>query len=176
VALAPPSTEELIAPKWSPDWNEETLVLAYAAAEGVRDVQAGWADALDAKIMALFGVGSAILVVVPTLKTPDTLWARVLWVVAALMWLASCWNCYVGFKPAPFRLGPDPSVLVGEDWLGRSPPHFRLWRMSSMGKSYLHNSAVLSAKGTALRAALWFTAAEVLALTAGLFVAGIGTR
>jgi hypothetical protein len=40
-----------------------------------------------------------------------------------------------------------------------------------MGKSYLHNSAILATKGKALTAALGFTAAEVIALTAGLFVA-----
>jgi hypothetical protein len=163
-------TDGIEAPLWGSGWNEESLALAYLASTGVRDVQAAWADALDAIIMGAFGVSSVILAVVPTLRTPETTAARLLWVGAVVFWLVSCWFCYKGFKPAPFRIGPDPNVLMGEDWLARSPRDFQLWRMVYMGKSYLDNAAIISAKGKALTVAVAFAALEVLALTASLFV------
>jgi membrane protein required for beta-lactamase induction len=86
-----------------------------------RSAQA-WADSLDSKLVAVFGVGSALVALVPSLQQSPTLAAASCWVLALVFWLIALGFGYYGYRPAALWVGPSPRELLGEEWL-RLPAH-----------------------------------------------------
>ncbi len=149
-------------PVWSPDWDVDTLALAYQAAQGTHELVDKWASALDAKVVAVFGVSSAILTIGPGLgQGLKAGLASFLWALAAVCWAVGTLFCYRAYGLRSLRVGVDPVAFLDPAWLSLTPTEFRLYRLQKLGQSFAENRVVLDAKAGALGWAIHLTAAEV---------------
>ncbi|SRR5437763_8843576 len=156
---------------WNSTWDERTTQLAYEHAREMQRTSEAWIDALDTKVVAVFGVSSGVIGLVTSLAgLPPGTWGRGLWVGGLAAWVVSALYCWKAFKPNDFRLDPDARVLLDEKWLSLKPPQFLLDRLNNVGASVGHNQAALKEKAEALRLALGWAVAEVGLLVGALLL------
>lgn len=145
--------------------NDESMRLAYEESLANRTFDSDWADSLDGKTVTVFSVGAAILGIAPNWQDGAlegvAAWA---WIVALVCWGLAALSATIAYAPRDFRATPSPSTFVGKDWRKLPPEQYRYYSVADMGKSFSHNRVRLNCKGKALRAALVFTALEVLSL------------
>jgi hypothetical protein len=152
----------LEAVTWDEGWNSETLELAYQDALKLQPLCSEWADALDTKTVAVFGVGSAILGLVPVFRElPITSVTFVVWGLAFASWGAATWHLHRAYTPSWFRVGTNPNTLLRRDWLSLSPTFFRLYHMRAMGEAFDRNRAAILRKGESLTQGIGWTAVGV---------------
>lgn len=155
-------------PKWA---HDETLSLAYEEAKGVQTLLSSWSDALDAKVVAVFGVASIIMGLAPVLRRPDAPgWTLIVLLLALACWLAAVFNCRRAYSPKDFRVGPDPASIQESDWRDLTPAEYRRFRLRDMADSCDFNQERVLEKANALGWAILFTAVEVPLLVLGLYV------
>src|SRR2546421_6030640 len=129
---------------WNANWDERTTQLAYEHAREMQRTSEAWIDAVDNKVVAVFGVASGVIGVVTALADlPQGTLGRGLWVGALAAWVVSALYCWKAFKPNEFRLDPDARVLLDEKWLSLKPPQFLLDRLNNVAESVGHNQAAL---------------------------------
>jgi hypothetical protein len=151
--------------------QEGATELAYAAAGEAERLMYHWGDAIDTKAIGIFGVASIIVTVVPTMETFHAGPPLVAWVIAICFWVLAARSCYAAFSPREFRVGPNPRTLADPAWLELTPTEYKGHMLTFMGRAYDHNKQELDRKAEALGSAIWYTAGEVMALSAGLVVA-----
>jgi hypothetical protein len=156
---------------WDPSWDEKTALLAYEHAREMQRTVETWIDALDNKVVAVFGVSSGVIGLVTSLSTlPAGAIGRVPWVLALGSWGLSALYCWKAFKPSNFRLDPDARLLLDKRWLSLKAPQFLLDRLNNMGTSVAFNQTALKEKANALRHALAWAVAEVGLLVGALLL------
>jgi hypothetical protein len=151
---------------WSDSFDTETVAAAYEDARSVLPLCASWADSIDAKTIAVFGIASSILTIVPALRplSKATL-PLVLWCLALSCWIISMGFCLAAYKPTQYRIDPNPQTTSRAAWLTLTPTLFRYYRLEDMATTYVHNRNQIDRKGWRLRAALIVTAAEVICVS-----------
>lgn len=79
-------------------WDPRTAEWAYEASRSTRETPSAWADSLDTKLVAVFGVGSVLLTLVPTLEKAATPATTRCWLVARVFWLIPLGFAYYGYR------------------------------------------------------------------------------
>lgn len=167
---AEPQTHKSVT--WDSTWDEKTALMAYEHAREMQRTAETWIDAIDNKVVTVFGVSSGVIGVVTALASlPEGAIARIPWILALGAWGFSAFYCWTAFKPREFRLDPEARLLLDEKWLSLKSPQFLLDRLSNMGTSVAFNKTVLSEKANALRRALGWAVAEVGLLVGALLLA-----
>ena len=157
-------------PVWNEKVNNETVKLAYEEAKSLQPFMSSWSDAVDAKVIAVFGIASVLIGAIPAIAgTPDSTWEWLLWLPAALFWAGAGWFSIQAFLTLDFRVGPVPGKLLEPEWAELSPEEYRFYRMRDMAKDYSHNRKQINRKAVALWWSIAFVAAESLALVLALF-------
>ena len=170
-ALSESQRSSPVVVTWNSSWDEKTAMMAYEHAREMQRSVETWIDALDNKVVAVFGVSSGVIGLVTSLSTlPAGAVSRIPWVLALGAWGVSALYCWKAFKPSNFRLDPDARVLLDEKWLSLQAPQFLLDRLSNMGTSVAFNQTALKEKANALRRALGWAVAEVGLLVAALLL------
>ena len=151
---------------WDAALEDETIKLAYEAAEPLQELYSDWADAAaqqgDRDLRNC--IGDPRRGPRPLHKPTTSGWPLYFWKGAA----GCCGRrrCPVlpGIQADHLRIGPDPNKLLLQDWLKLSPGQLRYYRLRDMGQSYLFNRDKLDEKAGYLGYALVLTAAEVACL------------
>jgi hypothetical protein len=152
-------------------YNPETIKLAYEASIPILNTFSEWADSIDTKIVALFGVASVIVTLTPTLYRPDAPGALLtLWALGVVSWGAAAWACYQAYKPRPLRVGPNAEILLTDDWLARTPHEFQYARLHWLAGSYKANRDRIREKVYWFDLAIKLVAAEVLLLSVAMLL------
>ena len=157
-------------------WDEQNvssaaLESAFQEAQGSREFVSQWSDALDAKIIAVFSLASVLMGAVPTVGgIEEEGWNLVPWGVAATAWVVTIVLSSLAFAPRIFRVGPDPSVLIGEQWIGAGSTRERYYffRLRDLAKDWVRNWDIVNTKARMLGLAIPFTAIETGALVIAL--------
>ncbi len=157
------------------EMNPETTELAYQESLTTQDALSRRVAAIDTKLLAVFGISSFIVTLVPTLALPqlrafgdESVIAQLLWAGAALGWALSAAFVYLGIKPRDWKIGPDPKVLRDEKWLTLTPHEYRHSRMWYLGRMYSVRLQGAREKAKYLEAALSLVVAEVACFAAAL--------
>lgn len=136
-----------------------------------RDVDASlaqleqWADAIDNKMMAAFGVGALILGVVPGVRGGPIPLGGILALAAAVgCWIWLAWHAVKAIGPTPWRVVP-PENLVKPDWLLLDAPSYQLFRMEYAVEQYRDTVKGYRTKRERMRLTLILLFVEAVALT-----------
>lgn len=149
--------------------NSETLEIAFNESTQALLSAMARTDAIDSKVVSVFGVGSVVISLVPIFKAaPLTGHAGDLWIAALLAWATSAMFCLLAYKPRTWRFGPDPNIIADPAWLRLPPDGYRSERLKNLGKTYAYNQAISRKKSEHLRWAMIATAVEVSALAVAL--------
>jgi hypothetical protein len=147
---------------WDAGFDDETVALAYDASKDVPQLFSDWADAIDNKVVATFGVASVLLTIVPIVRdTPRTIGVVLCLGLALGFWVAAVAACYKAYRPIGLRIEPNPRAFLAPSWLTRKPMHFRYGRMQWLGETFDHNKGQLAHKVEWLGYAMILTAVEV---------------
>lgn len=159
-------SDDTVGEDWDSGRNEETLRLAFEESVALSPVYGQWADAIDRKLLAVFGLASVIISLAPSLQWGSGLVGgpRYAWYVAAGAWGVVAGLCYVAYRPRDFRLGPNPATLQNSAWTHLTPTEYRYFSLGDMGKTFEQNRAQIMKKADLLGVMLVFTAVEVVAL------------
>ena len=156
---------------WDEAWSNGTVDLAFEECVRQQGVFTDWSSSIDNKIVAVFGVASAIIGFVSALQTPDTSGIPLIfWIIAVTCWVVAASYCYRAYGPVDLLMGPNPSNLLDDGWLQYTPKQYKYQRMRRMGDSFVHNRGELEQKADRLAHAAWFTAGEILSLTLAVFL------
>jgi hypothetical protein len=167
-AATPPSGA--ITHAWDDRFNADTTRLAYEHARETHRAVDSTADVLDRKVIAVFGVSSAIATltpaVLPALEIGTLSW--VLWFGACAAWLGCALQSWQAFKPRDYKTDPNPEDVAAPEWLtlGVGPYYFA--RLHYVAKTVKHNADVNKARAAALREAFGWALVEVGLLLVGL--------
>jgi hypothetical protein len=158
-------TQSVAPLAWDAGFDEETVALAYDASKDLPQLFSNWADAIDNKVVATFGVASALLTIVPTLQgVQRTTGVVVCLGVAVGFWVIAVVACYNAYRPIGLRIEPNPKTFLAPSWLTKKPMHFRYSRMQWLGKTFEHNQDKLARKAEWLGYAMLLAAVEVFCL------------
>ena len=157
---------------WDGTRKPETIALAFEESTALRAMYTTWFDAADAKIVAVFSVGAAIVGLAPALHWGKRLSGlpRDLWIFALVAWLVAAFCCWSAYSPREFRIDPHPRILTGSDWLSLDTAEYRFYRLEDMGKTHDKNLDQVKRKAGLVRWAMIATAAEVVALAAAFLL------
>lgn len=170
------------------EMNAESVELAYKESLTVQEFLHKRMELIDNKIIAVFSVASVAVVIAPTLASANGaneeisglgmiinavggMTAALCWLLALVSWAASATFAILGFWPRRWHVEPNPTRLMGADWLELSPQAFRYWRLGQLGELTEENSRLCKKKADKLRLALVAVSTEVLFIAAGLFLA-----
>ena len=155
--------------------DPETTNLAYQESRATQALLSQRVNAIDTKLLAVFGISSLIVTLVPSLALPqlsnfrdENIVAQILWAAAAIGWMLSAAFVYLGFKPRNWKIGPDPEVLRKQEWLTLTAHEYQRSRMWYLGRTYSVNLKRAHEKATHLEVALSFAVAEVACFAVAL--------
>ncbi|MGA2285594.1 MAG: hypothetical protein ABSG55_04930 [Dehalococcoidia bacterium] len=151
--------------------DEATIGIMFDEACQGQSIVCQWADAIDAKALAVFGAASVLIGAIPAIGGVRAHgWEWVPWVIAGIAWAVTSLLCWLAYSTREYRLGPDPSVVLEDSWRMLAPYWYRYYRIRDMGRAWTCNQSVLNAKAKVLRWALPFLAIESAALLTALML------
>ena len=130
-----------------------------------------WSNAIDAKVLTVFGGASALIGAIPAIGGVKARgWEWTPWVIAACAWAATSILCTLAYGVRTYRIGPDPSVLLADEWITLAPSDYRSQRIYFMGAAWKQNTETVNTKADRLRLAIPLVAIESGALLAALIL------
>lgn len=157
--------------EWSADWNAESIHLAYEEATRLQSLYGQRRDAIDNRVVVVFGLASAIAALAPILYRPASYGPTVVfWAAALAAWSLAVGLCHAAYRSSELRPDLDPGRLLTKEWLTLQPARFRAIRIREMSRTLICNRDELDRKANYLGLAILCTAAEVLALAIALIL------
>jgi hypothetical protein len=151
--------------------NAETMEIMFNEACHGQDVVSQWSDAIDAKVLSVFGGSTALIGVIPALGGVSAKgWEWLPWIIAGGAWVVVSIFCCIGYRAREYLLSPDPNVILQEAWISLPPERYHYFRIRDMGRAWEANRTEIAAKAGALAWAIPFVALESGALLAALIV------
>ena len=157
--------------EWNDSMDPATVEMMYEETTSSGSFMATWADAVDAKVIAIFSVASLLIGAIPAIGgIKASGWEWTPWIVAAFGWFGAGWFCIGAFRTRSFRVGPDPSKLLNEAWTHLTPDAYRSYRVRDLAKDWLSNWEAINAKAEAMAWAIPMVAIEATALVVALML------
>jgi len=149
----------------APTVNDATIELMFSEAQGLQSFTSQWSDAIDAKVLVVFGGASALIGAIPAIGGVKAHgWEWLPWIVAGVAWAITSLLCSIAYGTRPYRVGPEPSTLAKDAWVAVTPEQYRYYRLQDMGGQWDHNWKEINKKATALGWAIPLVAIESGAL------------
>ena len=131
-------TEEAIPARSEVESQElETVRHAFVEAQGVVRTLLEWANALDAKIAAVFTLSTTIAGLVPILSLlsdrTSSDWVVWLWGAGGALWVATSFSCIRAYRVQSFIVGITPCQLEEKGWLNLTEFFYLSYRLEDMG-------------------------------------------
>lgn len=154
-----------------PPTTDATMEIMFDEARQGQAFLSQWADAIDAKVLGVFGAASVLIGAIPAIGGVKAHgWEWTPWVVAGIAWAIASILCWMAYGTRSYLLGPDPSTILNESWTSLAPNSYRFYRIRDMGKAWSNNQEVINEKAEALGWALPFVAIETGALLVALML------
>jgi hypothetical protein len=149
---------------FDPNWSEETLKLAYEAAVKAHAMSIDAVTSLDAKLVTVSTVATALLGLSGTVLKPSSQPAStILWVIASVFWACAIAVWLESFRARDVHVG-SPKLLSQAGWMSQPAGAYRFYTIRDLGEAFDLNRAVVAKKARSLFWAMLFVAGEAFAL------------